>query len=500
MAKKKNSNIPDILFIDPFSSIHPKNTAGIAYVRGFLEDNKISTGVINFNYVIDNALFEKFITAVKDFLDSNNIYSSDKYTYNYDTIIYYLLVRLYYFGPDLIWRAVDQISVFDKLFAENLKIYKNIEYIGISITYSKQVLFSLMLAGYIKRKLNSNIKIIFGGSLVTACQNDFIELLQKDPIVDYLIVGEGETPLLGLISGSKPEKIPNLIYLKGKGYKFSDDLHHYENFLKPSNPIFEPGDTLFLQYARKCYWGKCSFCTADHYHFDRKYTTKRVEQIIGNLKANNIRTGDYRARCIFVDSALPKDFILDFHKQASKEPIIDNKFSGYLRSDNWVDHKILEIAKEMGIVSFGMGIETFNRRLQKILNKGYEPKQIWKIFENCRQLDIKIAAFFMVALPTQTETELVGDLKKIKKLLDNFPNIDKVELVPLSVKINTPLYNFPEKFKIRILKKSKIFLFDHFSFQQLEQQALSQQKALLIANDYIDNEMSKYKNKIQLWY
>ncbi|MHA1661078.1 MAG: B12-binding domain-containing radical SAM protein [Promethearchaeota archaeon] len=486
-----------IILIDPLTSFDSVNTVGIAYLRGSLEKNNTETKVLNFNRIIDSSFEIKYKNLIKKILQEQKI-SSINNSFLKKLSLYFLIIRLYYFGPKIIWKAVQKINLFNKIFDCYKKEFQSVSYVGISVTYSEQVLFSLILIQYIKRNY-PNIKIIIGGSLVTSCINDMKKLFSYNPIVDFIVTGEGETPLLNILKQNSEDTIPNIYYFKNNCYKKSNFSCHFENFNKLPSPIFEENDRLFLQYSRKCYWGKCIYCTADNNHFDLKLAHRDIKRIVDDIKTNNALLKSNSVHYRFVDSSLSKKFFIDFYNSIKEEPTIKNSFYGWLRFDSWVDKDILNLAKKSGFTHLSCGIETSVPRLQKIIKKGYEMNVVRRILDHCQELNFQLCIMFIVGLPTQTRSELHHDLLTIKKLLKKYPNIFHLEITPLSINRGTDIYKNANEYHIQVLKKMNLFLVNHYAFRQLKENAISTQEATEITKKFIKENLKKYKNKVFLW-
>jgi hypothetical protein len=111
LSSKKNN----IILIDPLNNFDFSNTVGIANLKGFLKKNKIESRVINFNREIELEYNNLFKESLGNFFNKQNIYSKDD-NFLKRRSLYFLLIRLYYFGPEIIWRAAQEINLFEKVF------------------------------------------------------------------------------------------------------------------------------------------------------------------------------------------------------------------------------------------------------------------------------------------------------------------------------------------------------------------------------------------------
>ena len=114
--------------------------------------------------------------------------------------------------------------------------------VGISLTYLSQALCSFAIAGFIKKRF-PGLKLALGGGLVTS----WLRRPQwKDPfggLIDHLVAGPGEHPLLSIF-GIAPEN-----------KYFTPDFDGL-----PLGEYLSPGTVLPYSASSGCYWHKCAFC------------------------------------------------------------------------------------------------------------------------------------------------------------------------------------------------------------------------------------------------
>jgi radical SAM superfamily enzyme YgiQ (UPF0313 family) len=123
--------------------------------------------------------------------------------------------------------------------------------IGFSLNYLSQALCTFAMIGFLRR-VCPGVKLVLGGGLMTSWmrrphwQNPFKGL------VDHLVAGPGEAPLLSLIGI--------------KGFKGCSERRFENDHYRPiydSLPIrdyFAPGPILPYSSSNGCYWNRCSFC------------------------------------------------------------------------------------------------------------------------------------------------------------------------------------------------------------------------------------------------
>lgn len=157
-------------------------------------------------------------------------------------------------STDLI-RAAEQPeeSPFDPWFAkrlEELLASERPSWVGFSLNYLSQALTTFAMIGRL-RAAWPGVRIVLGGGLVTswlsrpAWRNPF------QGLVDRMIAGPGEGPLLSLLRDSKGGD-------QGEGAFISDALPDYGDF--PLDAYLSPGTILPYGASRGCYWRRCLFC------------------------------------------------------------------------------------------------------------------------------------------------------------------------------------------------------------------------------------------------
>lgn len=115
--------------------------------------------------------------------------------------------------------------------------------IGFSLNYLSQALCTFAMIGFLKREC-PGVTLVLGGGLVTSWMR---RPNWKDPfrgLVDELVAGPGEYPLLAIL-GINPIK----------GERFTPDYS-----VLSLNDYLAPGAVLPYSGSNGCYWNRCSFC------------------------------------------------------------------------------------------------------------------------------------------------------------------------------------------------------------------------------------------------
>jgi len=477
----------DIVFLDPlfllFNS-HRPNSPGIAFLRGYLEANGIRTDVVNLNREMDFSMREKFFHLV-DLANGGNFFSTAFSCEACEDNLQTFYLKL---NSTNNWEELEEMALFDYYFRDKLDTRFQASTIGISILDSRQIIFSILFSIYLKKK-KKNTKIVMGGPALTTNYRDFLELFSESPIVDYFILGEGETPLYMLVKGYEKSQIPNLVFFDKGVYKFSEKQGVYEDLDQLPAPVYQSGDFHVLQASRGCYWNKCTFCVfiesqSARNDFSRCVRHKSTSKLVSDVKECLSTNTDFGKFFFFADNELNLKFLASFARQIRNEKEIDCIFGGYLRAEEWVDYSLLQSARMAGFTLFDIGVESFIPRLRNdILNKGYSQERILKIIDYCYELGIRLRIQIIIGIPSQTRDELLQECKFISYLGHKYDNIF-FNVKPFGLSVNSIIYHHPKRFGVELLSTSRKFCQPFVSFRQIDDKAVSPREADRIYNNF----------------
>lgn len=331
--------------------------------------------------------------------------------------------------------------------------------IGISLTGINQIIPSFVLAGMIKKK-NPAIKIVLGGSVPTRWFADRNNLPNIFEFVDYVIVNEGEVPIVALVDylegRSSIQDVPQLFYL-------NDNKEITYNNLPISNPeicalptpVFNKADigrylspvpSLPLLGCRGCYWCKCTFC--DHsFVYNNDYRPANVDKVL--LDINNY-IDEYNVRYInFRDEAMSPSGLLGLSNRLIEDGA-DIKWSTDARLDRGLTYDILKTAHKAGLSILFFGLESINNRVIKLMNKGTHVDVSKRILTDAKMVGIGAHCFFICGFPTETIEEYQ---ETVDFVIRNKDIIACQGCSEFSLGKHSPIAKEPEKYKIRILDK-----------------------------------------------
>jgi radical SAM superfamily enzyme YgiQ (UPF0313 family) len=268
--------------------------------------------------------------------------------------------------------------------------------VGISLNYLSQALCAFSLIGCIRKEFPGT-KIIIGGGLVSSWVN---RPGWKNPfggLVDDLIDGPGEDPLLELL---------NAVSVKDPSPPFGKDVGGGFSYNRQSLPDYgslhlsdylAPGFILPYSGADGCYWHKCLFCpeTAEEnaYHpvppgqalADLKYLVAETQPALLHLLDNAINPALLRAL-------------------ADSPPGVP--WYGFARvGRELTDGDFCIALKCSGCVMLQLGLESGDQGVLDALQKGVEIETASQVLKNLQKAGIATYVYLLFGAPPETVTE-----------------------------------------------------------------------------------------------
>jgi len=251
--------------------------------------------------------------------------------------------------------------------------------VGISLNYLSQALASFSLIGFIKRQFPW-VKVILGGGLITSWVKN---QAWKDPfpgLVDHMVAGPGEYPLLSLLGLHTPERKtprPDYSSLSQEAY-------------------LSPGFILPYSASTGCYWNRCAFCPekAEGNH----HCSLPVQQVIEDLGVLGHTT---RASLIHIlDNAISPALLSSFSKNPMGIP-----WYGFTRvSPLLADLDFCVELKRSGCVMLKLGIESADQHVLDTLQKGISIKTASTVLRNLRKAGILTYVYLIFGTPAENES------------------------------------------------------------------------------------------------
>ncbi len=265
------------------------------------------------------------------------------------------------------------------------------------------------------KQINPNTKILLGGPEVSY---EYSDIISRDE-VDYIILGEGETPFREFIN-SYPniEKVPSLVYKLNNVVIENPmaqmfDLTNYTDF----NPYFDdnPEDLFnkvcYVETSRGCPY-KCGFCLAS---LDNKVRYLPIEDI----KSNLLYLMKHGRVIKFLDRTfnVKKDFTIDMFKFILEHHRPENIFQFEITADI-VHPDIVQFIQDhvpKGLFRFEIGIQTVNQKanLEVSRKQNFEKTSaVIKTLENKIEMHLDL----IVGLPLDYWDDIKYSIEEVFKL------------------------------------------------------------------------------------
>lgn len=364
--------------------------------------------------------------------------------------------------------------------------------VGFTVCFS-QLPASLLAARRIKKKF-PRLPVVLGGS--TCSPRIGHSLLDVFPEIDFIINGEGEKPLLGLIqylAGEKKHPGLNVQYRLVKEQKLTannsihllndeipdlnslpiPDYDDYFHELRKSGLSFIPN--LPLEFSRGCWWNKCTFCNLNLQWCG--YRSKRSERVLQEVE---LLTKRYR--CLdfsFTDNSLPpKEADRFFTTTARSGKAL--RFFGEIRTLDKPDAYTLYHAGGLRLIQ--VGIEAFSNSLLKRMNKGVKVMDNIAAMKYALEAGIKLDGNLILEFPGSTEQEVEETCRVLDYILPYRP----LKAAGFFLGHGSPVWQDPKKYGLHAVTQH------HYNRQLYPEQLLT--KLDLIISSYRGDR--KYQHRI----
>jgi hypothetical protein len=267
---------------------------------------------------------------------------------------------------------------FWRFFQQRLpELLEGITTIGISLNFLSQALCSFSLIGLIRQQY-PQIRIVVGGGLVTSWlsrpdwQNTFGNL------IDQLVSGPGEQPLLKRLGFDTPRRPVPPCY---------DQL--------PLTGYLSPGLILPYSTASGCWWNRCSFCPeraeGNRYHpIPARQVLQELQQLVSR----------YQPRLLhLLDNALSPALLQGLLDQPPGVP-----WYGFVRFEKQLeDTDFCHALRQSGCVMLKLGIESGDQQVLDRLHKGIELSMAGRILDNLQRAGIGVYGYLLFGTPAEDQ-------------------------------------------------------------------------------------------------
>lgn len=251
--------------------------------------------------------------------------------------------------------------------------------IGISLNYLNQALCAFALIGYIKQAFPQS-KVILGGGLVTSWMQGSGWRNPFTGLVDHLVAGPGERPLLDLlgIEGTEDNSTPDYGAL-------------------PLADYIAPGIILPYSASSGCYWSKCAFCPERAE--DNPYRPQSVERTLADL--HSLVTNTKPVLLHLLDNAISPRLLRALVDHPPGVPWYGfSRMSRELANDDFC-----QALKRSGCVMLKLGLESGDQQVLDAMGKGIELETASQVLQNLKKAGIAVYLYLLFGTPAETEEE-----------------------------------------------------------------------------------------------
>jgi anaerobic magnesium-protoporphyrin IX monomethyl ester cyclase len=312
--------------------------------------------------------------------------------------------------------------------------------IGISCTTSS--FYDSVRISKLAKRLLPEIKIIFGGPHVSALKT---KVLEDFPVIDIVVVGEGEETLAELIeNGGKPSPdIQGLVYKEQSGkviftgyrkkaleldtlpYPAYEKLEGYPHIYKL--PIFNypnaPNASCIS--SRGCPYA-CSYC--DRSVFRQQYRYNSAEYVYEHLRYLKSRYGIRHINFYDDQFTFKRKRVEDLMGMMIEKPL-GISFNCAVRAEH-IDFSLLRLMKSAGCWMISLGIETGDQDLLSQHRQNADLEMIADKIRLIKKAGIRTKGLLMMGLPGETQKSIQKSMDYVFSLpIDDF-NLSKFTPFP----------------------------------------------------------------------
>ncbi len=230
------------------------------------------------------------------------------------------------------------------------------------------------------REEKEDITIILGGPEVAYNQE---EVLSKNPFIDFIFSGEGETILPSFLKNMENEalcSVDGVSFIKdGKAHISSAPESRETDFPTPyCEEYFSSlkGRIAYIESSRGCPFS-CAFCLSGRCGKVRFFPLERVKNEMLSLCRNGAKTIKFVDRTFNCNLKRAKE-ILSFIKENYGKEIPDGVCFHFEIAADIADSEFLSLAASMpkGSVQFEIGIQSFNEKTLSAIGRRTDIKKV----------------------------------------------------------------------------------------------------------------------------
>jgi len=381
----------------------------------------------------------------------------------------------------------------------------NPDVVAISNMFSWQISNAFRMAK-IAKKVCPNAIVVIGGPHASS----FPEETLAEPGIDYVVMGEGEERFYELLLAlyKKEEvtiqgvlgKVEDKRLLKQNKKEPISFIKKLDDLPLPAYDMVDVGRYMMLQsngFSPRPYeWGKraftihtsrgcphqCVFCSIQatmgykfRYH-SPEYVQKHIDLIVEKYGCDFIHFEDDN----FTHDTERYDGIINSLLERKKKIRWDTPNG--IRGDYWTLERVKK-TKESGCQYLTVAIESAVQNVvDKVVKKRLDLKQVSNLMDYCREVDLRLNAFYVIGLPGETKDDILETLSyaiKSYKEHNVTPCVNLAKALPGTELYDNAIEN--HLYKGRLEYKANEITTGEFDPQWIEQQHKKFRRSIKIA-------------------
>ncbi|WP_342425707.1 radical SAM protein [Paenibacillus sp. FSL L8-0502] len=478
MKSKKDENQLEILLINPplwyYQSVPPDITAAAA----LLHHQGVGTKIRDLNLESFHYFFRGRSDIITHLTDAELFYNFEhleetcqKIAEIYDRIseqISPAVLRWNLYDPGVDLRNIDEVlriaeqkehNPYFDFFKEILPdlVPEGVKVVAISIFHPDQVIPLFSLTSLLK-EYNSNLHIHLFGNLEDQINTKILvrNLPDKEyhllfSHVDSFGLGNEHYRLSELVRAVEDSsKLEELSWLLTQNelqpYIEETNKHYYTNKITlpvlsslPASALM-PEEVLNVAASVSCYWKGCTYCSIKEHGTYQKESIESILQLMENFsKQQTFSVLRFRDCCISPT---------DLEKIATQ--IVERKlilsWACRARLEKGFNSRLFELLNRAGCIMISFGVETFETRVSRLMNKGIDLEYAPVLIKSCYEAGIAVKLTAMIGFPGETSEEALANQARLREL---FPYCIDIRYNRFILFENSPIAADPAMYSIQ---------------------------------------------------
>lgn len=278
----------------------------------------------------------------------------------------------------------------------------------VGVTAASCSRFAAIKVVNLAKKVLPDVYTVAGGPHFTATAEDALRMINN---LDFIIRGEGEISLLGLIKAIEDKQ--DFRTVLGLSFRDNNEIIHNKDRSPikdlDSQSVLDRGLIEEANYfeklphsniecksvlaSRGCPYG-CTFCFPHDRTYRRRSIANVLDEIEDILNNSNIKAIRFFDLTLTANS----ENIINLCQEIKRRRL---NFLWYCESRVDINLDLLEVMKNAGCYAIDFGLESASEKVLKSINKKITLAQAMAFAKKCKDLGIKTRALLMLSLPEE---------------------------------------------------------------------------------------------------